>query len=249
MMNGEDVLGMKFKGKVTEPHKGFQKWVKDNQERIEKASKRGTLPYWVKDNKKYVGVKQAAQAESVKDIHDQRDTMSPELRARIDLRNERVREYKRLLDDPDYKDVEFNEENAGVKATHKEHNFDKEKGWYEKQTRDVGFKNGYSVVLENEKGKAIGQNYTEGLWNGLPFELASCEAVENNNNLVKGLKHCASKSETEIAVLFFPGNDYEKADIDRAIKRYHGLRSTLGNSFKDFKEIYVVSGEKVHKVG
>ena len=80
VLNGEDVEGWKFEGEIAEPHAGFQKWMKDNADRVEKAAERGTLPYWVKDNPQYVGMKQAAQAESVKDIHDQRDTASHSIR-------------------------------------------------------------------------------------------------------------------------------------------------------------------------
>ena len=36
--------------------------------------------------------------------------------------------YKKLLEDPDYTDIEFDETTGGVKATHKDHNFDKKKG-------------------------------------------------------------------------------------------------------------------------
>lgn len=69
MLNGEDVSGWQFSGQITEPHEGFREWMKENAERMEKAAERGTLPYWVKDNPQYMGVKQAAQAELVKNIH------------------------------------------------------------------------------------------------------------------------------------------------------------------------------------
>ena len=52
ILNGEDVSDWHFKGEITEPHKGFQKWIGENQERIENAK---SLPYWIKDNPKYVG--------------------------------------------------------------------------------------------------------------------------------------------------------------------------------------------------
>lgn len=39
---------------VTEPPQGFSDWLKDNAERIDKAAERGTLPYWYKDNERYV---------------------------------------------------------------------------------------------------------------------------------------------------------------------------------------------------
>lgn len=33
---------------------GFKDWIKDNEERIERAEKRGTLPYFIRDNKSVV---------------------------------------------------------------------------------------------------------------------------------------------------------------------------------------------------
>ena len=54
VLNGEDVSDWHFKGEITEPHKGFQKWIGENQERIENAK---SLPYWIKDNPKYAEFK------------------------------------------------------------------------------------------------------------------------------------------------------------------------------------------------
>ena len=168
----------------------------------------------------------------------------------VEIDRERNRKiFERLKQDTiNYKDVEFDEKSGGVKATHVGHNFDPEKGVYEEKARDIGFSNGHSVILGSEKGKGISQNYIEGYWNGSPFELASCENPENNNNLVSGLKHCSSKDETETAVLFFPNNDFKLEDVERAIKRYYGLKKTLGIKFKDFKAIYAVSGNKVYSL-
>ena len=59
ILKGEDVSDWHFNDEITEPHKGFQKWIGENQERIGEARQRGTLPYWIKDNPKYVGAKQA----------------------------------------------------------------------------------------------------------------------------------------------------------------------------------------------
>lgn len=55
ILKGEDVSDWHFNDEITEPHKGFQKWIGENQERIDKAAEKGTLPYWIKDNPKYVG--------------------------------------------------------------------------------------------------------------------------------------------------------------------------------------------------
>lgn len=69
VLNGEDVEGWKFDGEITEPHAGFQKWMKENQERVEKAAEKGTMPYWMKDNPQYVKAGNATpSAAMVKDI-------------------------------------------------------------------------------------------------------------------------------------------------------------------------------------
>lgn len=54
MLNGEDVGGFHSANEVREPHADFKKWVSENQERIEEARQRGTLPYWMKDNPRYI---------------------------------------------------------------------------------------------------------------------------------------------------------------------------------------------------
>lgn len=48
------------KNYVKEPHEGFSKWAKDNAERIEAARGRDKLPYFVRDNDKYFGGKEAS---------------------------------------------------------------------------------------------------------------------------------------------------------------------------------------------
>ena len=47
IMNGEDVRHWKFTGKVEKMPKEFNKWMKDNQARIENAT---SMPYFIKDN-------------------------------------------------------------------------------------------------------------------------------------------------------------------------------------------------------
>ena len=239
VLNGEDVEGWTFEGEIAEPHAGFQKWMKDNADCVEKAAEKGTLPYWVKDNPQYVGIKPTTQAEPAKDIHDQFDTSSPELNARIALRNERVREYKRLLDDPDYENVAFNEDTLGLKANHVDHNFDKRGGAYEKHVRDAGYNAGHAVILENERGGAFSERFTEGTWDGKKFEVAGCE-TGTSNNILHGLSHCASKGETRIAVLDFPKGGFNQDVWERTMKRYRGLKNVENGQYLEFERIICV---------
>ena len=50
ILDGEDVSGWQFSGEVKDVPKNFDKWVKDNEERISRAK---SLPYFVKDNPAY----------------------------------------------------------------------------------------------------------------------------------------------------------------------------------------------------
>lgn len=45
---------VKSVNEVTDVSQGFKDWIKDNEERIERAEKRGTLPYFIRDNKTVV---------------------------------------------------------------------------------------------------------------------------------------------------------------------------------------------------
>lgn len=52
--------------KITAPPKNFGKWVSENSERIDEARSRGTLPYWVMDNREFVKLSALAYKESLK---------------------------------------------------------------------------------------------------------------------------------------------------------------------------------------
>lgn len=59
---GEDMSGYKPKGLITEPPAAFKRWLADNQERLAGAAERGTTPYFIKNNPKYVGNQPKEQA-------------------------------------------------------------------------------------------------------------------------------------------------------------------------------------------
>lgn len=70
--------------------------------------------------------------------------------------------------------------------------------------------------MSNEKFGDIGQRFTEGHRNGRLFEVAGCE-TGSTNNILRGLKHCAFKRETEIAVIVLPKTELDKETFDMAI--------------------------------
>lgn len=68
---------------------GFKKWVLDNRSRIDEAKKRGTLPYFLKDNPKY-----SKQKKSIAEIAKERHANRDEVAIRQAARNRELLEYE-----------------------------------------------------------------------------------------------------------------------------------------------------------
>ena len=51
ILEGEDVTGFRFSGRIAEPPVNFQEWVQDNREKIKNAK---SLPYFIRDNRNIV---------------------------------------------------------------------------------------------------------------------------------------------------------------------------------------------------
>lgn len=49
--------GMKSVNTVSDVHSGFKEWISSNRERIQEASKKGTLPYFIRENRIYTVIK------------------------------------------------------------------------------------------------------------------------------------------------------------------------------------------------
>lgn len=132
---------------------------------------------------------------------------------------------------------------GAVRAMHKGHNLDKKKGWYETAVQDAGFKEGHSVILEKEPQNAFKKKSTEGTWDGQRFEIAAAE-TNTPNNIRNALKHCASKRDTEVAVVFFP-NGYIPSGFEDGFGKYSGLKGTT--QFKNFQKIICIHNGKIIK--
>lgn len=214
---------------VTDVPKGFADWVEANAGRITKAEANGTVPYFIADNK-----------EVVKGILEKKKHRE-EVQARIESNRQ---EYERLKADPNYTDVEFNPKNGGLKASHVGHNFDKNGGKYEKNVQYAGFISGHSVILEEEDSSIYSQKHTEGKWDGKYFEVAGRETA-TENNVLRGLKHCAEKQKTQIAVLDFPFGGFDINLLNNAIKRYRGLEKLKDGQYIRFERIVCVQNRKI----
>ena len=205
-------------GEVADVPRNFKKWVGKNEGRIAKAKK---LPNFLKDNEGYWKTSKATEESRLE-------------------RNRK--EYERLKADQSYKDVKFDEKTGGVKATHVGHNFDRHKGWYETTVQEVGYKAGHSVILEKEPQNEFKKRSTEGLWDGQKFEIAGAETA-TPNNIRNALKHCASKPNTEIAVLLFPNDNFSAEKFEEGFAKFSGLKKT--SQYKKFKLIYCISKQGI----
>ena len=153
-------------------------------------------------------------------------------------------EYERLKIDPDYNNVEFNPANGGLMATHKDHNFDHQKGWYEKNVQRVGFNKGNSVIFGSEAGQPDGVKYTDGLWNGKKAEIRGAETGKPEN-IRNALKHGAKKRETEVAIIYFPKNNFDKDAFYSGLRAYEGLAGLPGRQYKAFERIICIQGDDI----
>ena len=221
---------------VTDTPKGFKKWVKDHKEQIQGAK---NPPYWVRNNKAVVNGIWWKKKVNIAD-------KTPKTAIKNSRLESRKKEYQKLLADSNYKEVEFDEKTGGLKATHTNHNFDKQGGRYEIHVQNAGFKARHVVILENELGTTIGERFTEGTWDGSYFKVAGRETA-TSNNILRGLKHCAAKRKTKITILDFPNIGFNEEIFDSAVKRYRGLEKLNGGQYLKFDKIICVQDESIIK--
>lgn len=157
-------------------------------------------------------------------------------------KNKRKQEYIEYKQNPSYRDVKFDASSGGLKATHVEHNLDKKKGWYETKAQEVGYKNGHKVILEKENHAVMNKKNTEGTWDGKLFEIAGAETALPSN-IRNALKHCATKPDAEIAVIFFPNDNFDIKNFNLGYKKFKGLKGT--SQYRKFKVIYCLCKDRV----
>ena len=85
--------------------------------------------------------------------------------------------------------------------------------------------------------------YTEGTWDKKLFEIAGTETGAASN-IRNGLKHCASKPDTEIAVLYFPNDNFNEQNFKRGLSMYNGLKNDE-RQYKKFDKIVCISDGKI----
>ena len=123
-------------------------------------------------------------------------------------REENFQEYLRLLHDPNYVDVTFDQESGGVSAVHREHKFDAlmgsfgiKKGDYERIVVGVLRKRGHAIILESELAPN-GVKTPDGQMDGMIMDIKATE--KSGKWSIKKKIHNAAKQGSECVILFFP---------------------------------------------
>lgn len=149
--------------------------------------------------------------------------------------HERNEVYEKYKNNPDYYDVKINAL-GGVKATHKEHNFDKKTGVFEKYIQNLFFERGDIFTLESEASNVVGKKI-DGYFNNDSYDISVI--IGNGNNTIKRALNHSREKKAEIAILYF--DDKETFDFEwlkQGVKKYNGQTDYR---FKHI--IYIVENE------
>lgn len=158
--------------------------------------------------------------------------------SKASLIKKRRADYELLKADKNYFDVQFNNENGGVKATHKLHNLSKQAAKYEKKASDILFKTGNKIILEDET--TGNDKKVDGSFNDLPADINSILGT-GKNTVVRALLHSKRKN-AKAAILYFPDkSNYSTARFKTAVKRFNGQTDYR------FKKIVVIVEKEILK--
>ena len=199
---------------VAEVPNNYKQWVADNKDRFKNWK---TKPYFIEANK--------TSADNTNKIQ------------------ERLKDFQQLLKNPNYTDVKFNKETGGLKASHRLHSFDPNKGHYEKEARDILFNNGHKIILEKElpdKGEKVidGMKHIDGYLNNSPCDISTILG-NGKNTIKKALQHSEIK-EAKTAILYFPNeNSYSKERMSKGLEMFKAYSNHI------FENIVIIADNEV----
>ena len=214
ILAGEDTAGFKSKNEVTEPPSEFYSWMQENEDRIEKSNNRGTLPYWIKDNPKYTGVKVEAINTG----------------EREEIRKKAKEKYQSY--DNAWTKAYFDEYSGGFNVYHQEHQFTNTQGGgdAEKIVGKLLAKNcGKHVEFLPENGK--GKGMPDMKFDGVTWDV---KYIDNaNENTIRTYIKDARKADR--AIFYFTNDKYK--DLRSAINREVGRFKAM-DKVGDLPDIY-----------
>lgn len=161
----------------------------------------------------------------------------------------RYEKYQRMQNDNNYYDVVFGD-NGGLKATHKEHNFNSDTGKYEKEARDIIFNEGNEIIMLSEKAPE-GVKTPDGLLNEKIVDIKT--VLGNNgsigkNSIIDKIKD-GNRQGCEIVILQFPKESvhlFEKVDLEEDFKSSKKLLMSRNKEIK-IKEVWVILDKEIKK--
>ena len=122
-------------------------------------------------------------------------------------REENFQEYLRLLHDPNYYEVVFDDDSGGVSAIHREHIFDSKKGVfgvplgeYERNVITCLRKKGHLITLESESAP-IGVKTPDGFLDGEIMDIKATDSMGKWS--IKKKLHIAASQGAKCAILYF----------------------------------------------
>lgn len=216
ILAGEDIAGFKSKQEIKAPPAVFFLWMSDNEDRVEKANNRGTLPYWIKDNRKYVDV-------SIGDINTGK---------REDIRQNAKKLYQSY--GSEWEKAYFDEFSGGFNVYHKEHQFTNTQGGGEAEitvgkmlAKNCG--KHVEFLPENGKGKGVpDMRFDGGTWD--------VKYIDNaNENTIR--KYIKDARKADRAIFYFTNDKYN--DLRSAINREVGRFQAM-NKVSELPDIYYV---------
>lgn len=167
---------------------------------------------------------------------------------RVNNKEENYQEFLRLINNPDYYEVAFDERSGGVSGIHRGHKFDKQigpfgyrRGEYEKMVCSVLRRNGYRVLLESERSRDNVKN-NDGLLNDLPMDIKSVES--NGIWSISSKLREAEKQGARVVILYFPDPTlYSKNRVLDGISKYE--YNPQIQSAKSIQACMVIAAEKI----
>lgn len=226
ILAGENIKGFKSKNEITGPPEEFYSWLKENEERIEKANNRGTLPYWIKDNPQYAGVKVEAVNTGKREV----------------IRKKAWEKYQSYNNE--WTKAYYDEYSGGFNVYHQEHQFTNTQGGGEAE-KIVGkllAKNcGKHVEFLPENGK--GKGVPDLKFDGHTWDIKYIRAA--NENTIRTYIKDARKAE---CVLFYADEIDRSKDILSAIQREIGKYKSMNRPVDELPDVYSITKDGVLKL-
>jgi hypothetical protein len=152
------------------------------------------------------------------------------------LIKKRKEEFEVYNTDDNYKNVLFDKENGGLKATHIKHNVNKNTAMYESPVQDILYKSGNKIIFEDESDGS--KKKGDGLLNDMTVDISTILG-SGKNTVVRALLHAKSKK-SEVALIYFPDESLYSIDrMNNALVRFKGQTEYR------FKKIVVIAGKTI----